>query len=209
MVGMVVMTLMMTADRVVAATFLDMKQLGYYALSIMVMRGLLMIPMVISKQLYPKMAETWGKTSNIVDLSNWIRIQVMMCLSLIIPLAVLTYFLFPLFINHFMSEYAPGITAMKITLIVPLFFGLAAVYANVLMIFAKQSRLMVLRTGAVLFNVIFNIVLIKLGYGINGIAAGTVAAYILYYLTVATAGKAVIRKRQYQKYFTPAKTARI
>jgi O-antigen/teichoic acid export membrane protein len=93
-----------------------------------------------------------------------------------------------------MPEFGPGITAMKISLAVPVFFGLATVFVNMLTIVDRQFQLMLIRATVLVINIGLNIVFVKNGYGINGVALGTAVSFALYYLAVFFLGKSVLRK---------------
>ena len=201
MIGMILFTFMITADRWIIATFLNLKELGYYSLSIMVLRGLTLIPRVISQQIFPRLAKTWGSTSNYEDLTKWIRINMVMCLCLTTPVVLL--------VRNYMPEFIPGITAMKIGLIVPFFFGLSTVFANLLNIIGKQLELMLIRGAALLFDIVLNIIFVKMGLGINGIALGTALTFGLYYLAVAAFGKSAIKSVRQKHTLKHIKTASV
>lgn len=193
MIGFIIFTFMSTADRWIIATFLNIEQLGYYSLSIITIQGVMMIPVVITQQIFPRMAKTWGQTSDSKDLIKWVRTHSTINLGLLIPMTLLIYFMMPIFVEFYMPEFGPGITAMKISLAVPVFFGLATVFVNMLTIVDRQFQLMLIRVAVLAINIVLNIVFVKNGYGINGVALGTTVSFALYYLSVFFLGKSVLR----------------
>jgi O-antigen/teichoic acid export membrane protein len=194
MIGFVIFTFMTTADRWIIATFLNFKQLGYYSLSIITIQGVMMIPIIVAQQFFPRMANTWGQTSDSEDLIKWVRTHSVINLGLLIPMTLLVYHLMPVFVEFYMPEFGPGITAMKISLAVPVFFGLATVFVNMLTIVDRQFQLMLIRAIVLVINIGLNIVFVKNGYGINGVALGTAVSFAFYYLAVFFLGKSVLRK---------------
>jgi len=192
--------LMMTVDRVIISAFLTMQQLGYYSLSILVMGSLTLIPMVVSQQIYPRMAETWGRTSKYKELTPWIRRQLLMSIGLSVPMIIAAYIILPPLVKHFLVEYTPGITAMKISFAAPLFLGLSSAFANFLKTIDKQVYLLLFQVLAVCFNIILNIMFIRVGFGINGVAIGTTIAFILHSLLLAGFGKLVQKKFEQGSY---------
>ena len=60
-----------TVDRWIIAAFLGGAELGYYSISLMVAGAATLVPMVIAQQVYPKMAESWGKTKDIRVVQKW------------------------------------------------------------------------------------------------------------------------------------------
>lgn len=177
-----------TADRWVIASFLGVEQLGYYSLAIMAMGFLSLVPIVIAQQIYPRMAETFGNTSSYSALKKWILRQIIMALSVTVPLVIGVYLIFPLIVERFLPAYMPGITAMKILLIGLLFLPLAGGFGNFLNTVGKQIYYMTVQGFAVLVNLGLNITFVKMGLGINGVAMGTAITYVTYgtVLTILT-----------------------
>jgi O-antigen/teichoic acid export membrane protein len=186
--------LMMTVDRVIISTLLTMQQLGYYSLSILVMGSLTLIPMVVGQQIYPRMAEAWGRTSTCKELAPWIRRQIIMSIGLTAPMIVAAYIILPLIVEQFLVDYIPGITAMKITLVAPLFWGLTSAFGNFLNTVNKQTYLLLFQALAVCLNIILNAMLIQLGLGITGVAIGTTTAFVMHSLLLTVFGKFVQKK---------------
>ena len=172
--------LLRTIDRWVIATFLGIEELGYYSLAIMVMGSLTMIPMIIAQQIYPRMAETFGRTLSYSALKKWIFRQAIMGISVTVPLMIGVYFIFPFIVERFLPAYMPGIMAMKIILIGVLFLPLAGAFGNFLNIVDKQIYYMAVQGFAVLVNLGLNISFVKMGLGINGVALGTAITYVIY-----------------------------
>jgi len=186
-------SLLTTADRWVIVSFLGVEQLGYYSLAIIVMGFLSLVPMVLAQQIYPRMAETYGQTSSYTDLKKWIISQTIMALGVTVPLLVGVYFIFPLIVERFLPAYMPGITAMKIILIGLLFLPIAGGFGNFLKTVDKQLYYMAVQGTAIAMNIGFNMVFVKMGWGINGVALGTALTYILYSSILALVSKRIIR----------------
>lgn len=186
-------TLLTTADRWVITAFLDVQQLGYYSLAIMMLGVLSLIPMVIAQQMYPRMAETWGRTNDPQAVLKWALRQAGMATIVTLPILVLLYFSASPLVSHFLPDYRPGITAMKITLIGPLFLALSGGFGNVLNTLSKQSYLLGVQVVAVWVNIGLNIVFIRAGWGIAGVALGTSVTFVVYGSSVAVLGLLLTR----------------
>ena len=200
-------TLMMTVDRVIISTLLTMQQLGYYSLSILVMASLSLIPLVVGQQIFPRMAEAWGRTSKSKELIPWIRRQVFMSISLTAPMVLAAYIILPPIVKHFLVEYTSGITAMKITLVTPLFLGMTSAFGNFLNTVDKQSYLLLFQILAVCLNIVLNIVFIQVGLGITGVAIGTTIAFIIHSLLLTGFGIFVQKKIECRESFNSAQTS--
>lgn len=200
MIAGILYMLMMTVDRIIISFYLNMEQLGYYSLFIMVIGSLTLIPMVVAQQIYPRMAEVWGRTSNCGELVKWIRIQLIMCFCMTTPIMIIAYFLFPPFVDHFMNAYSPGITAMKIGIIGPLFLGFSIAFGNFFNTINKQIYSMLIQAFAILLNIGLNILFIRLGLGIKGVAMGTTITFIIQFILMALIGFFLINKLRHEKY---------
>ena len=190
--------LLTTVDRWVIVSFLGVEPLGYYSLAIMVMGFLSLVPMVIAQQIYPRMAETYGRTSSYTDLKKWIIRQTIMALGVTAPLLVGVYFIFPLIVERFLPAYMPGMAAMKIILVGLLFFPLAGGFGNFLNTVDKQVYYMVAQGFAVLVNLGLNITFVKMGFGINGVALGTSITYMIYSFALAMVVRKLISKANHR-----------
>jgi len=186
--------LLTTADRWIIMRFLGIEQLGYYSLAIMAMGFLGLVPMVISQQVYPRMAETFGRTASYSALKKWILSQVIIALGITVPLVFVVYFIFPPVVGRFLPSYVPGITAMEIMLIGLIFLPLAGGFGNFLNTVDKQVYYMAVQGLAVLVNLGLNISFVKMGLGINGVALGTAITYVIFSLTLALVTKKIMRK---------------
>jgi len=186
--------LLITVDRWVITGFLGAEQLGYYSLSIMVMGFLALVPMLISEQIYPRMAEVFGRTSSYVALRKWIFLQAIISLGVTVPMVTGVYCVFPVIVQRFLPAYVPGIAAMKIILIGLLFLPLIGGFGNFLNTVGKQIYYMGVQGFAVLANVGFNVAFVKAGMGISGVALGTTLSYAIYNMALFMIGISLLRR---------------
>ncbi len=185
--------LLTTADRLVIISLLDRTRLGYYGLAIMVVGIIGLIPMLVAQQSYPRMAEVWGRTGRVSEVMVWVRRQVMMSAGITIPVVALVLLAATPFVTRFLPDYVPGIGAMKIIVIGPLFLALAAGFGNLLNVLNRQVWYLVIQGCALLLNVTLNVILVKSGLGISGVATGTTITYALYGTVLVIAGSAIAR----------------
>ena len=188
-------TLLTTADRWVITAFLDVQQLGYYSLAIMVLGVLSLVPMVVSQQMYPRMAEAWGRTKAVAEVRGWALKQVGAATAVTLPLTALLYFAAPPLVRHFLPAYVPGIVALKIILLGPLFLALSGGFANLLNTLDKQVYYLYVQAAALGLNVFLNILFVRAGLGIAGVALGTSVTYGVYGLVLASVGLKVARSQ--------------
>ncbi|MFC1628322.1 oligosaccharide flippase family protein [Gemmatimonadota bacterium] len=186
--------LLTTADRLVIFAMLGKTELGYYTLAIMVVGIIGLIPMLVAQQTYPRMAEAWGRTRQVGDVMRWVYRQVVMAVGITIPVIVIVYLAATPFVMRFLPDYAPGIGAMKIIVIGPLFLSLAGGFGNLLNTLNRQNWYLVVQGVALLLNVVLNIMFVRAGLGITGVAIGTTITYALYGTVLAIAGLRIAKQ---------------
>ena len=187
--------LLTTADRFVIIALLGARpRLGYYSLAIMVVGIIGLIPMLVAQQTYPRMAESWGRNGRVEEVMAWVRRQVTMSVGITLPVVALVWLGAAPFVHRFLPGYVPGIEAMKIIVVGPLFLALAGGFGNLLNVLDRQVWYLAVQGGALLLNVGLNIILVKAGLGISGVALGTTITYALYGSVLVGVGLRVVRR---------------
>lgn len=187
-------TLLTTADRWVIAAFFETEQLGYYSLAIMVLAVTNLIPLVIAQQMYPRMAEAWGRTGQIQDVLTWAVRQSAMATVLTVPILFLIFFAAPPLVVNFLPAYEAGIPALRVILIGPLFLALSNGFGNMLNTIDKQVYGLIMQVLALLLNIGVSVLFVKAGLGITGVAWGTGLAYLVYGLLLTSVGVVLAKK---------------
>ncbi|MFC1499691.1 oligosaccharide flippase family protein [Candidatus Zixiibacteriota bacterium] len=186
--------LLTTADRLVILAMLDVTELGYYSLAIMVVGIIGLIPLLVAQQSYPRMAEAWGRTEQVSEVMRWVYRQIVMAMGITIPVVIIIFLAATPFVTRYLPEYVPGIKAMKIIMIGPLFLALAGGFGNLLNTLNRQVWYLIVQGFALLLNVTLNILLVRAGLGIIGVATGTTITYVLYGTTLIVVGYRIAGK---------------
>lgn len=187
-------TFLNTADRWIIAVFLEPEDLGYYSMAIIVFGGMNLFPRIISMQLYPRMAFDWGKSNSKEKLLHWTWLQTKYSGILILPLIGVVLAVFPWIIRTWLPEYISGILSLQIIVFGTLFMPLSAGWGNVLNIIDKQVVYLIIIVLAAVLNIILNYILIKGGYGIEGVAFGTTFTFAIYNLSIMAVGKLLLKE---------------
>ena len=185
--------LLTTVDRWVVGAFLGIEALGHYSLAILVLGVLALVPRVIGQQVYPRMAEAYGRTGDPAEVRRWARRQSRVATAVSLPLAAAVALVAPFGVGTFLPEYAPGVTAMQIVLVGPVLQSLAAGYGNLLNTVGRQRTYLLAQGVGVGTNLILSPSLVLLGFGLEGVALATAASYGVYALMVRWAGLAATR----------------
>ena len=186
--------LLTTVDRWVVQGYLGTTQLGYYSLTIIVGSIVTMLPKVLAEQIYPRMAETFGSTSDFRLLKKWILGQIVSSAAILALAVMVVFFALPPLVRVFLPAYKPGITAMRISLVGFLFLPLAGAFGNFLNTVGKQTYYLAVQMLAIPVEVVLSVSLIKLGMGIEGAALGMAITSFLYCLGLFLVGAKVLNQ---------------
>ena len=186
--------LLTTADRLVIVSLLDSRQLGYYSLSIMVLGVLGLIPQVVAQQIYPRMGVTWGASGSVPEVFRWVFRQIRMAAGITLPISVVLFLLVPPLVRYFLPDFIPGIPAIRIIVIGPIFLSLAGGFGNLLITLNRQMYYLGVALFSLLLNVTLNVLLVKAGHGITGVAIGTTITYAVYSIILVSVGLTFVRR---------------
>lgn len=175
-------TLFTTVDRLLILDFFGVEQLGFYSLGFVFFAPIMVFIVSSNSVLYPRFAERFGRTKNIADLKQYIVVpttSIALFSSIIVTgMAIIL----PGAISILLPAFADGITAAQILVFGLFFYAVAGMAGNLFITVNKQT----LRLGILLFSALVNLILsfimIKLGYGIEGVAVGTGLSYLLFFL---------------------------
>jgi len=160
-----------TTDRLIILNFLGRKELGYYAVALLAATFVDFIPTTIQAVLLPRIMRETGSSGTSENLdSYWLK-----------PLYILSYalpiivggasILAPLIVLLILPQYLPGLLALKILIFGMCFSLVPSITRNFFVAVNKQLRVLWAFIAALAFNVVLNVVLVKLGWGIAGVAA--------------------------------------
>lgn len=171
-----------TIDRLLILRFLDAKSLGFYSLGNLVFAPLLMIFTASNAVMYPRFAERYGETGDPSTLRRFITVPMESLAALMSVLVGAIYVALPLLVRVFLPEYTEGVTATRILIFGVFFYSMAGMAGNMLLTINKQVLRLVILLVSALVNFGFSYAALRLGYGIEGVAAGTSVAYLIFFL---------------------------
>jgi O-antigen/teichoic acid export membrane protein len=186
-------------DRIIILRFLGIEMLGYYGLAVMVLALMLYAPDAVTFVLYPKLQREFSASGNDPESIRTQIEKVLRASSVLVPaLAAGAFFFAGPSIQFLLPKFLPGVTAMRVLCFGAVGLAFANFASIVLMTVGRQSLLM---PGAVLSVVAgagFDMLAVRLGYGITGVAWATVATYSVsgaLLLTMALTGLSIPPRR--------------
>ncbi len=181
-------TLLISIDRWVILRFLGVESLGQYTLAILSVSILSLLPAVISQQLYPRMAFRYGSTGEKRSLLPIVLRQSLASMGVTLPLITVAFLLMPFFVETFMPDYVAGIRAARIVLVGLAFLPLTGGFGNYLNTVGRQVIYLSIISAAIVLNLVLDILFVKKGMGISGVAMGAAITYFIYTLVLITTG---------------------
>lgn len=189
-------TFLNTLDRWLIEVYYGTEALGLYSLSIMIFAAMTLFPKIISQQIYPRMAQLWGKSRSLKKLKYLCYKQSVYTAYLVIPVFIIAFLFIKPLVSWILPEYIGGIRSAQIIVFgsIPMIFS--AGWGSVLNILDRQVYYLIIIVFGLILNLGFNLFFIKLGFGIEGIALGTLLAFSIYNLLIMFAGILITRRVQ-------------
>lgn len=181
-IGGFIISLLTTIDRFMVITFLGEEQLGYLGLALLLTNVISLIPSMATQVLYPRITYRFGSSGKDIQALREFVVTPPLILSAFLPIVIgIVYFLLPLLITLLLPAYKPGISAAQIVVVGIFFLGIVGVTDSFLVTIGKLKQYALFASLALAFNITLDYVVIRLGYGIEGIAfAGTLITYFFY-----------------------------
>jgi len=177
------------ADRTIIASTLPLDQLGLYTFAIGFIMMVLVIPTNVTNVLQPILYQELGRASSILEgLKDTRRIAVYLAIggAVLIPISQLAFYLV---VSLITTKY---IDSIPIFYVLSYNIYLASVMAVATLILVsrvvnKQKVSLAVHTVGLALNIIFDLLVVKLGYGVVGIAWVTICTqglvtFTLYYM---------------------------
>ncbi|HEX8855433.1 MAG TPA: oligosaccharide flippase family protein [Thermoleophilaceae bacterium] len=180
--------LFLAIDNLIVARFLDVTQLGYYALAVSVTTYIMLLPKGIAGALAPRMAERFGRTGDVSSIRDYATdVQQLLAYLLIPVLVAAAFFLMPVLIRHALPEFMPAIPVVRITVAASFFISLTNMPIKVMLTSGRNWRLVSLMLACLAFNGLANYLAVAvLDRGLEGAAFATALSYFVLFVVVSS-----------------------
>lgn len=160
-------------DKIVIVNQLGFEALGYYSIAMMVSNFLSQLPNSLSIVMLPHFHEKYGERETIDGIKSYVN-KAAAGLAHIMALFIgFSWIIMPPFIMLILPNYTDGIIAAQNLLISNYFFALLIPYGIVMVTLKKHLILFPLVGISLAASIILNLLAIKYGYGIAGVAIAT------------------------------------
>ncbi len=145
-----------------------------------------LLPRALGEQIYPKMVMLYGQNSDFEYILRQIIKYLITNISLILPIVLGIYFLFPLIIVKYFSAYLPAIRIIGVILIGYIFLIIANGFGIFMLSIRLQNLYLVVTIVSVILNFVLNIVFIVYKKEIICIAFASAVSYFVFAILLGT-----------------------
>ena len=172
--------LMRSLDRVIILRFLGTQPLGLYALAVSAVTFLLTLPDAVAYVLYPQLVQRYRQSGDdpaaILDLVE----RAVRVIAVGTPaLCAIAYLGADDLVEWLLPRFREGVPALRILCFSAAGLALANLASIVLMTLGRQLLLVPVAFGMSVLGVILDLVAIRLGHGIRGVAWATFVTFVL------------------------------
>ncbi len=192
-IGLPVMTagivgeLLLSVDRILISIFLEDIQLGYYGFSSNFFKGVRIIGVAVSMMVLPRIVKSFAQQDyqqmlRYSVIQQWSSFGLMGIASIITGICL--YYLIPMFMPEFGSSLRASYILLGVATLIPLGF-----YPHILNTIGKQKLYLMTQIFGIGLNVIISTSFIYLGYGIDGVALGSLISMVAYVVLIRYLGR--------------------
>ncbi len=183
---------MRSLDRLIILRYLGTQDLGYYSLSVMALTFLLYLPDSVGYVVYPQLLRRYGEAGEDATAIRGRVERLLQAMAVSVPLLSGLAFLWTReIVALVLPQFLPGVTAVRILCFGAGGLALGTIASLVLMTVGRRMALVPAAVFATALGATLDIVAVRLGFGITGVAWATLATYALnggLLLTMASAG---------------------
>jgi O-antigen/teichoic acid export membrane protein len=169
--------LMHYIDKIIVFFMLGSTMNGYYGLATFLSIIVNYIPYTLSAVLFPRMMYKYGKTKKKLQIEDYLS-RPLLLISNLLPIFIgIIYINIDLPITYFLPKYIPSIQVLKILVLGFFFSVIWSIPFDLLITLGKQNRVMFINICILITGATLDILTIKSGLGILGVAFATVITF--------------------------------
>lgn len=171
---------LMSMDRWLILWKLSVEDLGFYALGIIVCGMFWTIPISIANVLYPRMIEQFASTGDRITVGRLLLNPVRAIASSMVLFLSIAIILLPIIISCLLPKYNQSIPLLEILVPGAYFLSIGTMTGNYIVSVNQQSWLIKIHFFAIVVGLLVDFSLLHAGFGVHGIAYGTICCYATY-----------------------------
>lgn len=166
-------------DKFIVYFLLGKTMTGYYGLAAFISGMIHYIPHGMFAVLMPRMMQAYGRTGNSKELQRYFMPPLLILASLLPIVLGVIFICINAVILYILPQYLPALSVLRILMVGLFFSALLRVPTNILIALNKQLILLVMMLVLLILGAVADVVLIKMGYGIVGVALATVGIFFI------------------------------
>lgn len=173
--------LLRSVDKLLIAGMLSREALGLFAVAAIVSAILIdTIVDVVTVMSFPRIMERLGQTGDRAQLRPYLE-QPTVLIAYFTPFLIAALYLgVHLPLQHFAPEYLPSVGVARILVLGHFFFAVTTTGLATCVALNEQLKIVALTVLSVALNAAVNVVVIRAGWGIEGVALGTGLSYLFF-----------------------------
>lgn len=173
--------LLTSVDRIIIVKFLDKTQLGFYGIALIASNMFNLLSLPSSHVIYPRIIEEFSRSGFIISeaFKKYILMPVEALSYFIPPAIALVYFFMPLIVTKFLPLYVPSIKTIMLLVTGVSFLNLMSFFSFAVITIRKYKVYFFIFFIGIVINLFLMLILIKKGYGIEGVAFSSAISYIV------------------------------
>ncbi len=191
--------LFVSIDNLIVVRFINVTNLGYYALAVSATNYVLFLPKAVAGALFPRMQERLAPTQEVAAIRHYVTdVQRLLAYMVMPPFIAAAFFLLPMLIRQALPAFDPAISVVQI--MVAGSFAIALVHMPIELLITAGYRwsASALMLACLAVNAAANYAAVAvLDWGVRGAAFATSFSYLVLLLSTTSYGlsKAVERRK--------------
>jgi O-antigen/teichoic acid export membrane protein len=195
MVQNLMWTNMTTIDKVVILSFLDRERLAYYAIAQTIAVSTLLIPGAVTRVNGPLMIRRFAASGDPAAIHGMVY-RTVMAMAYGLPVIVAsTWLAGPTFFQLVLPAYKPAVPLLDLVSVGMYAIGVTFAVSTLYTTLGKQLLATLLLVGSIGSTAVASVALIRLGFGVAGVAGGFTLSSCLYLATFLWIGFRMLRRR--------------
>jgi len=167
-------------DRIIVLRYLGTESMGHYSVAVMVLMLLLYLPDSIAYVLYPQLIKRFSQEGGEPASIRMLVQRVLQVMAVLIPLlSGIAYLWGREAIAFALPRFLPGAGAVRILAFGAFGLAMSNLASLVLMTVGRRMWLVPAAIASTALGVALDILAVRLGYGLSGVAAATVFTFVL------------------------------
>ncbi|MEO8208743.1 MAG: oligosaccharide flippase family protein [Chloroflexota bacterium] len=188
-----ILSLVVTADRWIVLIFLGREATGIYGLVGLASSSMILLPVLVSQQFYPRLAQARGGGASGADLGRLAGQQGALAGALTAFAALGVVGAAVILVPQFLPAYVAATRPMLIVAVGVTAYAWTSAYANVLHLLDHRRAVVGLQAAALAIEIVIALGLVAVGLGIDGVAIGVATSLFVYAVAVRRWMAAAIR----------------